>query len=82
MVIAAFVFMARMADVVQVQSGLDLRATDDAAPEDLTQRERGWSQFLNDAYTSLQQKMAPVDEESAETGDDAEGGDAALEAAE
>ena len=40
MVIAAFVFMARMADVVQVQSGLDLRATDDAAPEDLTQRER------------------------------------------
>ena len=40
MVVAAFVFMARMSDVVEVQSGLDLRAPDDAAPEDLTQRER------------------------------------------
>lgn len=55
---------------------------EDTANWYLTQRERAWSQFLNDAYTSLQQKMAPVDEESAETEDDAEGGDAALEAAE
>jgi SulP family sulfate permease len=38
-VIAAFVFMARMADVVEVQSGLQLRSPDEA-PEDLTQRER------------------------------------------
>ncbi len=32
----------------------------------LTQRERRWSEFLNDAYRSLQQKMAPADEESSE----------------
>ena len=38
-VIAAFVFMSRMADVVEVQSGLELSA-DDEAPEDLTQRAR------------------------------------------
>jgi SulP family sulfate permease len=38
-VIAAFVFMARMADVVEVQSGLPLSASDDS-PEDLTQRQR------------------------------------------
>jgi hypothetical protein len=31
-----------------------------------TQRERHWSSFLNDAYRSLQQTMAPVDEETAE----------------
>ena len=31
-----------------------------------TQRERHWSSFLNDAYRSLQQAMAPVDEETAE----------------
>lgn len=31
-----------------------------------TQRERHWSSFLNDAYRSLQQAMAPADEESAE----------------
>jgi len=55
---------------------------EDTANWYLTQRERAWSQFLNDAYTSLQQKMAPVDEESAETGEDPEGGEAALEAAE
>ncbi len=35
----------------------------------LTQRERAWSEFLADAYRSLQQKMAPVDEESAEADD-------------
>jgi hypothetical protein len=50
----------------------------------VTQRERAWSSFLTDAYTSLQQKMAPVDEESAEatdaTGDIAD--DAELQAAE
>ena len=38
-VIAAFVFMARMADVVEVQSGLQLGGPDEA-PEDLTQRAR------------------------------------------
>ena len=38
-VIAAFVFMSRMADVVEVQSGLQLSDGDDA-PEDLTQRAR------------------------------------------
>ncbi len=38
-VIAAFVFMERMADVVEVQSGLQLGGPDDA-PEDLTQRAR------------------------------------------
>jgi len=50
----------------------------------VTQRERAWSNFLTDAYTSLQQKMAPIDEESAEatdaTGDIAE--EAELQAAE
>lgn len=50
----------------------------------VTQRERAWSNFLTDAYTSLQQKMAPVDEESAEatdaTGDIAD--EAELQAAE
>ena len=35
----------------------------------LTQRERAWSEFLDDAYRSLQQKMAAVDEESAEADD-------------
>lgn len=41
----------------------------------VTQRERMWSNFLTDAYRSLQQRMQPVDEESAEesqTDDDAE----------
>ena len=38
-VIAAFVFMSRMADVVEVQSGLQLSDGDDP-PEDLTQRAR------------------------------------------
>lgn len=38
-VIAAFVFMSRMADVVEVQSGLRLSGQDDS-PEDLTQRAR------------------------------------------
>lgn len=32
----------------------------------LAQRERVWSDFLADAYRTLQQKMAPVDEETAE----------------
>lgn len=32
----------------------------------VTQRERRWSEFLTDAYRSLQQKLAPPDEESAE----------------
>jgi hypothetical protein len=44
----------------------------------LVQRERIWSEFLTDAYRSLQQKMEPVDEETAEGGDDHE----ELEAAE
>ena len=35
------------------------------------QRERNWSNFLSDAYRSLQQSMVPVDEETAEN--DAEG---------
>lgn len=35
----------------------------------VTQRERMWSNFLTDAYRSLQQKMQPVDEESAEASD-------------
>ena len=55
---------------------------DETANWYLTQRERAWSDFLNDAYKALQQKIAPADEESAETDDDQEGGDAALEAAE
>lgn len=38
----------------------------------LTQRERAWSEFLTDAYRSLQQKMTPADEESAESADAAE----------
>jgi hypothetical protein len=38
-----------------------------------TQRERHWSSFLSDAYRSLQQTMAPVDEETAEN--DASGND-------
>jgi len=41
----------------------------------LIQRERAWSEFLADAYRSLQQRMAPADEESAESTDPAEGGD-------
>lgn len=32
----------------------------------VTQRERRWSEFLTDAYRSLEQKMAPPDEETAE----------------
>lgn len=40
-----------------------------------TQRERSWSSFLTDAYKSLQQAMAPVDEESAEEPDDVIGPD-------
>ncbi len=40
LVIAAFVFMARMAEVVDVQSGLKLIDDADAAPEDLSQRAR------------------------------------------
>ena len=38
-----------------------------------TQRERAWSEFLADAYRSLQDKMAPTDEESAERDPDADG---------
>ena len=34
----------------------------------ITQRERSWSEFLTDAYRSLQQQMAPADEESADDG--------------
>jgi hypothetical protein len=48
----------------------------------LTQRERAWSEFLADAYRSLQQKMAPVDEESAESADNGAVGVAELQAAE
>ena len=49
----------------------------------LKQRERAWSEFLDDAYRSLQQKMAPVDEESAELSDTADGDDVVqLQAAE
>ena len=57
---------------------------DETANWYVTQRERAWSSFLTDAYTSLQQKMAPVDEESAE-GTDASGyiaDDVELQAAE
>jgi len=41
---------------------------DDGDPRDwyITQRERVWSSFLDDAYRSLQQKLAPVDEEASE----------------
>lgn len=49
-----------------------------------TQRERVWSEFLSDAYRSLQDKMAPIDEEAAES-DPSEADDdgvAELEAAE
>lgn len=35
-----------------------------------TQREQAWSPFLANAYKMLQQATAPVDEETAETGDD------------
>lgn len=38
----------------------------------LTQRERVWSEFLTDAYRSLQKKLEPVDEESAEDDNEAE----------
>ncbi len=38
----------------------------------VTQRERAWSNFLTDAYRSLQVKLAPVDEETAEGGDTVE----------
>jgi len=50
----------------------------------VTQRERMWSDFLTDAYRSLQQKMEPSDEESAEDegADDVGDGGAQLEAAE
>lgn len=52
----------------------------------LTQRERAWSEFLSDAYRSLQEKMAPVDEESAEPSEESaeenNGGVAELQAAE
>lgn len=51
---------------------------DDTANMYLVQRERIWSEFLTDAYRSLQQKMEPVDEETAEGGDEFE----ELEAAE
>lgn len=50
-----------------------------------TQRERAWSEFLADAYRSLQDKMTPADEESAERDLDAGGEDddvAELQAAE
>lgn len=36
-----------------------------------TQRERAWSEFLADAYRSLQDKMSPTDEEAAEDADNA-----------
>lgn len=41
---------------------------DDGDPRDwyITQRERVWSSFLDDAYRSLQQKLAPADEEASE----------------
>lgn len=50
-----------------------------------TQRERAWSEFLADAYRSLQDKMTPTDEESAERDLDVGGEDddvAELQAAE
>jgi hypothetical protein len=49
-----------------------------------TQRERVWSEFLSDAYRSLQDKMAPIDEEAAESDSSAadDDGVAELEAAE
>lgn len=58
---------------------------EDTAAWYLAQRERAWSEFLADAYRSLQQKMAPVDEESAEAADgnaEDDGGVAELQAAE
>jgi len=59
---------------------------EDTAAWYLTQRERAWSEFLADAYRSLQQKMAPVDEESTEPDDESaegnDGGVAELQAAE
>jgi hypothetical protein len=48
----------------------------------LTQRERKWSEFLTDAYRSLQQKLAPLDEETAEAEQAIDGDIAELEAAE
>jgi histidine kinase/DNA gyrase B/HSP90-like ATPase len=44
----------------------------------LTQRERAWSEFLADAYRSLEQKMAPADEETAEAADEGEGDEAGI----
>jgi hypothetical protein len=45
---------------------------DDGEPRDwyITQRERVWSSFLDDAYRSLQQKLAPSDEEATEANSD------------
>lgn len=85
--------LLRMSGGAQAKQALDIllialaRAelsveNDETANWYLTQRERAWSDFLNDAYKALQQKIALADEESAETDDDREGGDAALEAAE
>jgi len=48
----------------------------------VTQRERKWSEFLTDAYRSLQQKLAPLDEETAEAEQQIDGDIAELEAAE
>lgn len=39
---------------------------DETADWYLTQRERRWSEFLTDAYRSLQQKLEPINEETAE----------------
>lgn len=44
---------------------------DDTARWYETQRERAWSEFLADAYRSLQDKLMPADEESAESDLDA-----------
>jgi hypothetical protein len=58
---------------------------DETASWYFTQRERMWSEFLADAYRSLQEKMAPVDEESTEAGeapDEGAGDVAELQAAE
>ncbi len=56
---------------------------DDAKMWFEAQRERNWSNFLGDAYRSLQQAMGPVDEETAENDQEAgpAGGDDLRDAA-
>lgn len=69
--------LVRMPHVAQAKQALDVLlialARAELAVDDEqtalwyeTQRERHWSSFLNDAYRSLQQTMAPIDEETAE----------------